>query len=395
MITETTPMRILVVDDEPDLEALIRQRFRGRIREGRYDFLFARSGVEALDKLRDDESIEVVLTDINMPEMDGLTLLSHLSKLEAIRKSLIVSAYGDMENIRAAMNRGAFDFITKPIDFKDLEITLEKTRQELETMKQARDAREDLSAVQRELDVAARIQQAILPQTFPPFPDRSEFEIYAEMIPARQIGGDFYDFFFISEHRLGIVIGDVAGKGMPAALFMAVCRTLLKATAVTGMTPGDCLRHVNTLVCADNGAGLFVTLVYGILDTRTGIVEYSIAGHLPPILIGHEGAVRELPRTGGLVLGVAEDAAYETDTIKLQPREGLLLYTDGVSEAMDEGHTLFSEPRLMETVTGLQSLPPDVLIKGVVSEVRVFTDGHPQSDDITLLAMRYLGARKA
>ncbi|MFA6239451.1 MAG: SpoIIE family protein phosphatase [Candidatus Hydrogenedentales bacterium] len=388
-------MRILVVDDEPDLEALIRQRFRGRIREGRYDFLFARSGVEALDKLRDDESIEVVLTDINMPEMDGLTLLSHLSKLEAIRKSLIVSAYGDMENIRAAMNRGAFDFITKPIDFKDLEITLEKTRQELETMKQARDAREDLSAVQRELDVAARIQQAILPQTFPPFPDRSEFEIYAEMIPARQIGGDFYDFFFISEHRLGIVIGDVAGKGMPAALFMAVCRTLLKATAVTGMTPGDCLRHVNTLVCADNGAGLFVTLVYGILDTRTGIVEYSIAGHLPPILIGHEGAVRELPRTGGLVLGVAEDAAYETDTIKLQPREGLLLYTDGVSEAMDEGHTLFSEPRLMETVTGLQSLPPDVLIKGVVSEVRVFTDGHPQSDDITLLAMRYLGAQRA
>jgi sigma-B regulation protein RsbU (phosphoserine phosphatase) len=395
MITETIPMRILVVDDEPDLEALIRQRFRGRIREGRYDFLFARSGVEALDKLRDDESIEVVLTDINMPEMDGLTLLSHLSKLEAIRKSLIVSAYGDMENIRAAMNRGAFDFITKPIDFKDLEITLEKTRQELETMKQARDAREDLSAVQRELDVAARIQQAILPQTFPPFPDRSEFEIYAEMIPARQIGGDFYDFFFISEHRLGIVIGDVAGKGMPAALFMAVCRTLLKATAVTGMTPGDCLRHVNTLVCADNGAGLFVTLVYGILDTRTGIVEYSIAGHLPPILIGHEGAVRELPRTGGLVLGVAEDAAYETDTIKLQPREGLLLYTDGVSEAMDEGHTLFSEPRLMETVTGLQSLPPDVLIKGVVSEVRVFTDGHPQSDDITLLAMRYLGAQRA
>jgi len=394
MIVETTPMRILVVDDEPDLEALIRQRFRGRIREGRYDFLFARNGFEALDKLRDDDSIEVVLTDINMPEMDGLTLLSHLGELEAIRKSLIVSAYGDMENIRAAMNRGAFDFITKPIDFKDLEITLEKTRQELQTMKQARDARENLSAVQRELDVAARIQQAILPQTFPPFPDRCEFEIYAEMIPARQIGGDFYDFFFISEHRLGIVIGDVAGKGMPAALFMAVCRTLLKATAVTGMTPGDCLRHVNTLVCADNGAGLFVTLVYGILDTRTGIVEYSIAGHLPPILIGRDGDVSELPRSGGLVLGVADDAVYGTDTVKLQPHEGLLLYTDGVSEAMNAGHTLFSEPRLQETVTRLQALPPDVLIQGVVSEVRTFTDGYPQSDDITLLAMRYLGGQR-
>lgn len=391
MMTESAPMRILVVDDEPDLETLIRQRFRARIREGRYDFLFARNGVEALDKLRVDESIEVVLTDINMPEMDGLTLLSHLAELEAVRKSLIVSAYGDMENIRAAMNRGAFDFITKPIDFKDLEITLEKTRQELRMMRQAHEARENLSAVKRELDVAARIQQAILPQIFPPFPDRTEFDIYAEMIPARQIGGDFYDFFFINEHRLGFVIGDVAGKGMPAALFMAVCRTLLKATAVTGMTPADCLRHVNTLVCADNGAGLFVTLVYGILDTRTGIVEYSIAGHVPPLVIGGGGAVRELPRTGGLVLGVAGDAAYVTDTVKLGSQEGLLLYTDGVSEAMDRSHTLFSESRLMETVTRLQELPPEALIKGVVSEVRAYTDGNPQSDDITLLALRYTG----
>src|SRR4029077_3922029 len=188
---------------------------------------------------------------------------------------VIVSAYGDMQNIRTAMNRGAYDFLIKPIDFADFETTLNKTIQELESIKHGLLAREQLTAIQHELGVAARIQQSILPRQFPPFPGRTDFEVYAHMAPAREVGGDFYDFFLINKDLLGFVIGDVSGKGVPAAIFMAVCRTLLKATAMQGMPPGECLEYANTLLKRQSEAAMFVTVFYGILDTRTGDVDYS------------------------------------------------------------------------------------------------------------------------
>src|SRR2546430_11870405 len=225
------PYRILIVDDEPDLEHLVRQKFRQQVRDGRLVFTFAHNGEEALHMLSGDPSIDVVLSDINMPVMDGLTLLTKLNEVNRLLKTVMVSAYGDMQNIRTAMNRGAFDFVTKPIDFQDLEITINKTLDHILGLKQAILVREELSAIQQELGVASRIQQSILPTEFPPFPHRTEFAIFAEMTAARQVGGDFYDFFLIDEERLGFVIGDVSGRGIPAAIFMAVSRTLLRATA--------------------------------------------------------------------------------------------------------------------------------------------------------------------
>src|SRR5499427_1626045 len=181
-------MKVLIVDDEPDLEVLIKQKFRKRIKEGEFDFVFARDGQEALTKLKEDPTLDIVMSDINMPVMDGLTLLSRLTDVNRILKAVVVSAYGDMQNIRTAMNRGAYDFLVKPIDFGDFETTLNKTIQELEAIKQGLQAREQLTAIQHELSVAARIQQSILPREFPAFPSRTDFAVYAHMTPAREVG---------------------------------------------------------------------------------------------------------------------------------------------------------------------------------------------------------------
>ena len=162
--------KILVVDDEPDVELLIKQRFRRQIRDRGFDFEFALNGEEALAKLNDDKSIDIVMSDINMPVMDGLTLLSRLRAMDRLLRTVIVSAYGDMQNIRIAMNRGAYDFLTKPIDFEDFEITLQKTIQEIEGLKAGHQARKQLDAIENELSVASQIQQSMLPRKFPPFP---------------------------------------------------------------------------------------------------------------------------------------------------------------------------------------------------------------------------------
>ncbi len=385
------PANVLVVDDEPDLEALIRQKFRKKIQAKEFQFIFASNGVDALEKLQQHAGIDIVLTDLNMPEMDGLTLLGKLSELDVLLKAVVISAYDDMANIRTAMNRGAFDFLTKPLDFQDLEITIDKTLRELLALKQAVHAREQLLALEKELSVAASIQQSILPQTFPPFPDRREFEIYAQMVPARHVGGDFYDFFLIDQESIGFVIADVSGKGVPAAIFMAMSRSLLKATALTGVSPDECLQHVNRLLCQESDSGLFVTLFYGILQTRTGEVEYSLAGHSPPYLLQATGGIAAVEYKGGMVLGVIEDNEYQIGRIRLRPGDGLFLYTDGVTEARDAEQSFFSELRLEEFLQRTNGSSLSEMVQGVVGEVSRFSAGVPQTDDMTILALRYLG----
>ena len=275
--------KILVVDDEPDLEHLILQKFRKKINAKEYEFHFARDGAEALDKITNDGKLDLVLTDINMPVMDGLTLLTKINELNnRLLRSIIVSAYGDMDNIRTAMNRGAYDFITKPINLSDLEITIEKSIKEIEHYKSVLSARDKLVALQQELDIANIIQTSILRKTFPAYPERKEFEIFAKMLTAKEVGGDLYDFFLIDKYRLGIVIGDVSGKGIAAALLMAVCKTLLKATAYKGMPADSILSEVNNIIVDESPPNMFVTVFFGVLDTRSGAFEYSNGGHNPP-----------------------------------------------------------------------------------------------------------------
>jgi sigma-B regulation protein RsbU (phosphoserine phosphatase) len=382
--------KILVVDDEPDLQELIRQKFRNKIKANEYEFHFAENGVQALEKIANDGAIDLILTDINMPVMDGLTLLSKINDLNnKLLKSVIVSAYGDMENIRTSMNRGAYDFITKPIDLKDLEITIEKSLKEIEEYKLILSSQTKLIALQQELDIANVIQTSILPKTFPPFPDRKEFDIYAKMIPAKEVGGDLYDFFLIDKYRLGVVIGDVSGKGIAAALLMAVCKTLLKATAYKGIPADNILSEVNNILFEESPSNMFVTVFYGVLDTRSGAFEYSNGGHNSPYLISTDGKVQPLANIGGMLLGALKDMEYTSNVIMLKPGESLFFYTDGVTEAFNKDNEEFQDSRLEQILDNKNSLNTNDLVHHVFENVQAFANGVEQSDDITCLALKY------
>jgi len=385
------PHKILVVDDEPDLEILITQKFRKRIREQDLDFVFAGNGQEALAKLESNGGMDVVLTDINMPVMDGLTLLSNLRQHHPMLRSVIVSAYGDMSNIRMALNRGAFDFITKPIDFRDLEITLDRTIREAVAQKVAAANRERLLALQKELDVAREIQESIVPREFPPFPEREDVAIHASMLPAKEVGGDFFDFFLIDRDRIGFAIGDVSGKGVPAALFMAVSRTLLRATASRGFAPDECMQQVNQTLHQESISSMFVTCFYGVLNTRTGEIHCSNGGHNPPYILRADGRVETVEVFGGLILGAFRHAAYEKREIGLQPGDCIFLYTDGITEAMNPDGEQFTSERLVESLKSVNGSAVEEIVRKVIENVRRFTAGAAQSDDMTILAIRYSG----
>ena len=384
-------VKILIADDEPDLELLIRQRFRKQIRDKQYEFIFAHDGAEALQKLVQDPDITLLMSDINMPGMDGLTLLAKIKEAHPLIHPVIVSAYGDLTNIRTAMNRGAFDFLTKPIDFQDFEITLTKTLHQTQAVRDAEATREQLAAISRELDIARDMQQSILPRTFPPVPSLGSFDVHAVMHAARNVGGDFYDFFAIDGDRLAVVIGDVSGKGVPAAFVMAITRTLLRAVAARGDAAGACLDEVNRLLCRDSAEGMFVTLFYAIIHARTGAVEYCLAGHNPPYILRPGQAPERMQLTGDTVVGMIEELTFTSHFAQLRPGDGLFLYTDGVTEAMDAEKQQFGDDRLEVFLQRTGQGSTDEMIRGIVDEVKTFVAGAPQSDDLTALALRYRG----
>jgi phosphoserine phosphatase RsbU/P len=386
--------KIMVVDDEPDLQMLILQKFRKQIQNDVYEFIFAENGEEALSHLNNGaDDITLILSDINMPKMDGLTLLQKLQEMDnPALKTVIVSAYGDMENIRTAMNRGAFDFVTKPIDFNDLHLTIEKGLREITTIREALDDRKKYMAVQSDLNTAYRIQQKILPQNFPPFPDRNEFSIYAEMHPAKDVGGDFYDFFLIDDNHLGFVIGDVSGKGISAAIYMAVVRTMIKGIASQILDPAECLSKVNTMLIPESDLSTFVTVFYGVLDIKSGVISYCNGGHNLPYLIRNNSTVVQVENTSGILLGKIEPFEFETKQIQCSSGDRIVLYTDGVTEAMNESNDMYNENRLVQYLKSYQTRDIDKLVKGIIVDVLKFMGKVNQSDDVTLLSLEYCGA---
>jgi sigma-B regulation protein RsbU (phosphoserine phosphatase) len=378
MVRKTKPVKIMLVDDEPDMEVLIRQKFRKHVREKKYEFVFAENGLIALATLLEHPDISIILSDINMPEMDGLTLLARLNELKnPALKTVIVSAYGDMDNIRTAMNRGAFDFITKPINFEDLEITINKTINHIRVLQQANEEHEQLIS----------LQHAILPKIFPPFPERNDFELYAFMEAAKSIGGDFYDFFLIDDEHLGLVIADVSDKGIPAAIYMAVSRTIIRASAIKGISTSECLDYSNQLLFKESMNSMFVTVFYGILNTSSGAFTYSNAGHNPPYILRKNGSIEMLEITGDIVMGIMDDIQYKTKSAQLNHGDGLFLYTDGVTEANNAEYELFDEDRLEEVLTDLGNLTPKEIVNKVVIALDEFTGELPQADDTTMLAL--------
>lgn len=290
-------------------------------------------------------------------------------------------------HITATFERMQGVIVTQQNELREANQNLEQ--RVIERTDELRRTMEEKERIGSELRIASDIQRSILPRTFPPFPHRQEFELYAETIPAREMGGDFYDFFLIDGERLGFVIADVSGKGVPAAIFMAVSRTLVKATALTGVGPDECLQQVNRLLCPDNDAAMFVTVFYGILNAHTGVLEYSNGGHNIPYHLGRDGRIAMLEKSAGMALGIADEARFETKRLTLQHGDALFLYTDGVTEAMDSGDRMFTEQRLEEFLQRSHSATPAEQIHGVVGEVRQFSAGTAQSDDITVLALRF------
>ena len=379
-----TVRKILVVDDEPDLKPLVLQRMRREVRRGSYEFYFAEDGIDAIGVLSEVRDIDMVITDINMPRMDGLTLLQRIPDINPNTRSIVVSAYGDMSNIRTAMNRGAFDFVTKPLDFSDLRVTIDRTLRNLEEWREAVSSRDKLTALQSELDVANQIQQSILPTTFPL---NSEYELYGNMEPAREVGGDFFDIVRLEDNCVGLAIADVSDKGVPAALFMMSSRTMMKGSAISARQPSEVLGMVNSLLSEDNDAQMFVTVLYAVYDPFTGMFTYSSGGHDTPLVVHPDGTSELLPLTGGIVLGIMPDLEYHERSVTLQSGDTVICYTDGVTEAMNPQGEQFGIERLRETFAGSPPRGAQDAVRKIFEAVSDFAEGAVQSDDITCLTL--------
>ena len=383
------PYKILVVDDEPDLEPLMLQRMRRQVRRGRYTFVFARNGVEALERLNEDDTIDMVLSDINMPQMDGLTLLEQIPKVNANIHSVIISAYGDMKNIRIAMNRGAFDFVTKPIDFSDLQVTIDRTMRHLIEWREALASRDKLTALQNELDVASKMQQSILPTRFPKNP---AYQAYGSMEPARNVGGDFFDIIRLEDGRIGLAIADVSDKGVPAALFMMSSRTVLRGAAIGASNPGEVLFEVNNSLYENNEAAMFVTVFYAVFDPANRQFVYANGGHNTPLIVDVDGQARALPLTGGVALAMLPDLEYGYSSVTLAPGDTVVLYTDGVTEAINHAEEEFGMDRLQNVFVDAPPQDAREANDAIFHAVRGFVGDTAQFDDITCVTFRYRGS---
>lgn len=247
--------------------------------------------------------------------------------------------------------------------------------------------------MEAELALARNIQQSALPSVFPPYPNRKEFSLFASMRAAREVGGDFYDFYLPEEKKLVFTVADVSGKGIPAAMFMMSCKTLLREYAKRGDAPADVAESANRQLCTDNEAEMFVTVWAGFLETDTGLVRFINAGHNPPVLI-REREASFIPMQANLIMGFLEDAFYEEQTLQLQPGDLLFLYTDGVTEALNPEKRQYGQERLLQVLSagfGAGAEACEAVCETVKRDVDAFAAGTPQFDDMTVLCLYYQG----
>lgn len=278
----TNLTKILVVDDEPLLENLIMQKFKPQIDAKILAFYFAGNGVEALKKLGEDKEIGVVLTDIKMQEMDGITLLHHLSNQPRLYKIVVVSAYGDMSNIRRSMEEGASDFILKPFDLRDLEASLTNAVNQYQFVKRGLESRNKVIELEKELQIARDIKKAFIPTDFPTF---DNVKVAGEMIFSSDTGGDFFDFFTLDSHQIGIVVASLNSQGISAALNTAILQMLFRARCGEDGDLKDSIQGIHQFVLNEMPSNTLSGLFYAICNTVSGEVEYYCTGKVLPILI--------------------------------------------------------------------------------------------------------------
>ena len=400
---------VLVVDDTPANIKVLMETLKDD-----YRIVAAVNGQRALQLAASDPNPDIILLDVMMPEMDGYEVCAKLKTDVKTRDIpiIFVTAMIDTQDETKGFELGAVDYITKPISppvvlarvknhlelkkareiLKNQNLILEqrveeRTREVLELQRSEFELRVAKEKVENELNIAAQIQRSILPCSFPAYPDRKEFDLYAFMKPARYVGGDFYDFFFIDDNTLALVMADVSDKGVPAALFMMVSRTLINSLAVDNRSPSAVLEKANNIMCRNNDSGMFVTVFLAFYDVSSGKLTAANGGHSASLIVDLDGTSREWATTHGTALGFMEELTYKEETIDLKVGQTLFLYTDGVTEAMSPGNELFGLDRLQELLKRKHDFKLDRLCSDIEISLTEFQEGR-QFDDITMLALK-------
>ena len=383
--------RILVVDDNDDNRYTLTLYLD---LEGFTNVEVAHDGEEAIARLQ-TTGFDLVLLDVMMPKVDGYQVLTWLKDQAGLRglPVIMISALNEMSSVVRCIELGAVDYLLKPFNpvllKARLGATLEKKR-----LRDEIDAH--LARLENELEAARRLQMAMVPQSFPTPSAEFPIDLFASMEPAREVGGDLYDFFVTEDGMLCFLVGDVSGKGMPAALFMARAKSLIRiATELmrsrhgASASPADIIARVNRELCQDNSDMMFVTLFFAMLAPRTGDLEFCNAGHNLPYRINGKG-LAEIEGGKGIILGVRPEAVYTTGRLALAPGESVYLFTDGVTEAADPQDDMFSEARLEAVLRAAAGGTSAEMVKSVAEAVRGFVGTALPSDDITMLAIRRL-----
>jgi sigma-B regulation protein RsbU (phosphoserine phosphatase) len=389
MSTALTPQTILAVDDTPNNISLL----AGLLGE-HYRVKAATNGAKALE-LAAANPPDLILLDIMMPGLSGYDVLERLRADPRLRHIpvIMISAVDEIESVIRCIELGAEDYLPKPFN-----PTLLRTRvgASLEKKRLRDDIVRHLDQIETELKAAREIQLSMVPLDFRMPTAEHPVEIFATLEPARDIGGDLYDFFWGEDGRLYFAVADVSGKGAPAALFMARIKTMMRLVATLyrpregkPVEPAHILERVNADLCADNRQDMFVTVFFGILDPADGALAYCSAGHNSPYVLsaGHE--VSKLGAPNDIPLGIEANYAYSTRTHRLNRGDSLFVYTDGVTEAMDGDSAFFTDERLAQVLTPLAGAPPRAVVCEVIASVRDFSSGEPQTDDIAAMAIRW------
>lgn len=294
----------------------------------------------------------------------------------------------------AAALAAGFQLMTGRVTEQHRQVTtlLQERTRDLQIVREALEEREQLGRLREELEFARHLQMASLPAIFPPFPERTEFDIYASMQPAKEVGGDFYDFALLDGERLALVIGDASGKGVSAAMFIATCRALLRSAVVRGATPSEALAVTNAAVASDNQLNMFATVFLAVLDLRSGRLCCANAGHNPPYIIDAAGGVRALDQATGIALGAIEPFDFEQTEVVLAPGDCLFMFTDGVTEAHDPAMHLFGEARLEAILAQRGDRGAGAVIRFVSTQIAAYAAGQDQADDITMLSLVWAGS---
>jgi len=400
---------VLVVDDAPEnidlLDGVLNQDYKIKV---------ALNGEKALKIAGSESPPDIILLDIMMPGMDGYEVCRRL-KSDAKTQDIpviFVTSMSEVDDETKGLQVGAIDYITKPIspaivkarvkNHLELKEARENLKNQNEILEQRVDQRTieilDLQRVEfelraaqekveNELNIAAQIQRSILPSDFPAFPEHDEFDLYAMMTPAREVGGDFYDFFFVDDDQVAVIIADVADKGVPAALFTMISRTIFRSIARQRKPPSQVMTEANDLLCEGNDTGMFVTTFLAYYHLPTGRLTYSNGGHNPALLFGPEGLCREFACKHGPALGVRPGLMYTEDVDTLEPDQVLIMYTDGVTEACSPDDELFGMDRFTKLVCNCESLNLSQMFDRIDKDLKEFQQGN-LFDDITVLALK-------